>query len=376
MSQIPIPARTLILRPRGVAVLALVVLFTLCTATDQAAAPKAGEGQNPFLRAPVQPALQAGPTPAWPPHSPARTPPQQASPEPARPKPLGRFWEWIQQTQHELHRKLAAGIRRLRKEQAAAAAFALILISFVYGVVHAIGPGHGKAVISSYVLASERTVRRGIALSFAASLVQALSAIAIVSILAAALNAAGFLIKEQTARLETASYGLIALIGAWMLTGAVKERLGGRKARQAGHAHHGPDHSHVAGQPCGCGHQHMPDASALELNWSLRKAAALVLAVGIRPCSGAIIVLVFALAQGMFWAGVASTFAMSIGTAITVSAFAALAVGSREMAVRFGGGNGVWTERIRAFAALGGAFLVFLLGVTLFVASLGPARPF
>ena len=61
----------------------------------------------------------------------------------------------------------------------------------------------------------------------------------------------------------------------------------------------------------------------------------LIVAVGLRPCSGAIIVLVFALAQGLFWAGVASTFVMGVGTAITVAAIATLAVGAKTVAKRF-----------------------------------------
>ena len=63
-----------------------------------------------------------------------------------------------------------------------------------------------------------------------------------------------------------------------------------------------------------------------------RRGFAAIVAVGLRPCSGAIIVLVFALAQGLFWAGVAATFVMGLGTAITVAAIATLAVGARSMA--------------------------------------------
>jgi nickel/cobalt transporter (NicO) family protein len=58
-------------------------------------------------------------------------------------------------------------------------------------------------------------------------------------------------------------------------------------------------------------------------------------AVGARPCSGAIIVLVFALAQGLFWAGVISALVMGLGTAITVAAIASIAVGAKSWAARF-----------------------------------------
>jgi len=79
-----------------------------------------------------------------------------------------------------------------------------------------------------------------------------------------------------------------------------------------------------------------------------------VFSVGIRPCTGAILVLVFALTQGMFWAGVAATFAMAIGTAITVAALATLALGSRELALRLGGRSGAFAEAVWTICSLGG----------------------
>ena len=120
----------------------------------------------------------------------------------------------------------------------------------------------------------------------------------------------------------------------------------------------------------------MVDAKAVAGPLSWRKALAVVLSVGIRPCTGAILVLVFALTQGLFWAGVAATFAMAFGTAITVAVLASLALGSRELALRLGGGSSAWADAVWTACAIGGSALIFLLGATLFVASHGPARPF
>lgn len=98
---------------------------------------------------------------------------------------------------------------------------------------------------------------------------------------------------------------------------------------------------------------------------------AIALAVGIRPCTGAILVLVFALSQGLLWAGVFATFAMALGTAITISALAAFAVGSREMAMRMAaGGGGKWASRVGTAAGFLGAGLVLGLGAIFFVGSL------
>jgi ABC-type nickel/cobalt efflux system permease component RcnA len=109
---------------------------------------------------------------------------------------------------------------------------------------------------------------------------------------------------------------------------------------------------------------------------SWRKVAAVVLSVGIRPCTGAILVLVFALTQGLFWAGVAATFAMALGTAITVAVLATLALSSRELALRLGGENAAWANAVWTACAMGGAVVIFLFGLLLFLASLGPTRPF
>ena len=280
-----------------------------------------------------------------------------------------RAWAAVLAVQRDLHRQLAAAVRKLKSDGGFAAAWLLASLSFIYGVVHAVGPGHGKAVISSYVLANERTVRRGVLLSFLAAMVQAVSAIILVAILAVAMNAAGLKIRAMESYLESASYALIALVGVWLVVTQMR-RILSRGAKHAdAHAHpHTHDHD--------CGHAHMPDPQNLKGDLSWRKGAAIVLAVGMRPCSGAVIVLVFALANGLFFAGVAATFAMALGTAITVSVLAVLSVASKQLAFRVAGASEPWSGWIANVAGLGGSMLVLMLGITLFVGSLGPARPF
>lgn len=120
----------------------------------------------------------------------------------------------------------------------------------------------------------------------------------------------------------------------------------------------------------------MPSPDQLQGEWSWPRAIAVAFSVGIRPCTGAILVLVFAISQGLAWAGVFATFAMALGTAITVSALAALAVGSRELATRLAGPESRWGWRIERAAGLAGALLVLTLGATFFAGSLQPAAPF
>lgn len=329
--------------------------------------------------------------------------------------PFGSFFAWLMATQHKVHRMLAAAVKDLKTGNPVWAAMVLGFISFSYGVLHAAGPGHGKAVISSYVLANERTVKRGIALSFLAAAIQGLSALLLVGILVLVLRATSLDIKSTERWVETLSWGLVTVIGLWLLFTQMKAVISGWSGNRPGPAHnhdhahcdhghehghgHGHDHGagnaghdhepahghthhhehsehHVHGEDCGCGHAHMPTPDQLAGPWSWPKALAVAFSVGIRPCTGAIIVLVFAISQGLMWAGVFATFAMALGTAITVSALAALAVGSRELATRMAGEESRWGWRIERAAGLAGALLVIGLGVSFFLGSLQPAAPF
>ncbi len=328
------------------------------------------------------------------------------APAPAAAAPPSGIYAWITARQAEINQRLAQAVRDIRTRNPVMATLALALLSFAYGVLHAAGPGHGKAVISSYVLANGQTVRRGIQISFLAAFFQALSALILVGILVIAFQATGLAVKSAEAWLETISWGLVTLVGAWLLwsqfrklrpaSAAVSRHPPSHPHEHAlhdhdhGHVRHGHSHKHDHQLPHGhhhhaddghdhsecCGHAHMPDPKQLEGAWSWSKAISLALAVGVRPCTGAILVLIFALSQGLLWAGVFATFAMAIGTAITVSALAALAVGSRELAARYGSGGSLWAERVRIAAGVAGSVAVLLLGLTLFIGSLSQTGVF
>lgn len=310
--------------------------------------------------------------------------------------PFSRLQTWIIQTQQKLLRPLAATIKKLKEGNAWRAGLWLAGLSFIYGVVHAAGPGHGKAIISSYVLANRETVRRGILVSFLAAAVQGLMAVALVGVLIIALNGTGIEVNRWVKQLESASYALVFLVGLSLLVSTLWRVWRRRGATEAGEGHHHHDHSHhdddgdhghAHGHDHRHGHHHhnhesceacghIVDVREIAQPMTWRKIWAVVLSVGIRPCSGAVLVLVFALAQGLFWAGVASTFAMALGTAITVSVLASLAIGSRNVALAIGGENTRWAEAVWTVCAIGGALFVMTIGLLLFLASLGPARPF
>lgn len=256
----------------------------------------------------------------------------------APPSEVGGFTGWILAKQAEFYRMLSGLIRAAKAD--GSAAYTLLGISFLYGVFHAAGPGHGKAVISSYLVANNETWRRGIVLSFASAILQAFTAIAVVGVAAVFLGATAKAMGNTVRVIEIVSYALILLIGLrllWVKGRAFLQVLGGGKGHhhhghEHGHHHH-HDHEHEHEQEASAwGHGHAPEPSELAGAHWLKRGLTAIVAVGLRPCSGAIIVLVFALAQGLFWIGVASTFVMGLGTAITVAAIATLAVGARGLA--------------------------------------------
>ena len=287
---------------------------------------------------------------------------------------IGGIVGWLLAKQSEFYREMSSTIRAAKSD--GSAVWTLLAISFAYGIFHAAGPGHGKAVISSYLVANEETARRGIALSFAAALMQALVAVAIVGICAWLLNATAKTMCGAERLIEIASYALIAAFGArlvWTKGGGFFRALQARHPAPAmAHAHHhhdhhhhvhAHDHDHVHDEHCG--HSHGPTPAELAGPGGWRRGLGAIFAVGMRPCSGAILVLVFALAQGLFWAGVAATFVMGLGTAITVATIAVIAVSAKDLARRLSGasdGGGALVMRGVEFAAAG---LVLLLGVGL-----------
>ena len=299
-------------------------------------------------------------------------------PGPAAEPQVGGIVGWLLARQSEFYREISATIRAAKSD--GSAVWTLLGISFAYGIFHAAGPGHGKAVISSYLVANQETARRGIVLSFASALLQSLVAVVVVGIFAWLLNATAKTMCGAEKAIEIASYALIAAFGArlvWTKGGSFIRALQAEPApalavaahhhHDHGHHHHGHDHhhdhDHVHDEHCG--HSHGPTPSELAGPGGWQRGLGAIVAVGLRPCSGAILVLVFALAQGLFWAGIAATFVMGLGTAITVAAIAIVAVSARGLAQRLSGGRDGGGTLIMRGIEFGAAGLVLLFGLGL-----------
>ena len=302
---------------------------------------------------------------------------------------------WLMAEQSSLTHLMAAKVHALHGQSSAA--WGLIGLGLVYGVVHAAGPGHGKAVLASYMLANETSLKRGAAMSLTAALLQALIAIALV-------GAAGFVFQATASQMthaadwiELASYCSVAAIGAWLvwrkgsaLIATLSEHSERRRAVASTPAYFGvqwrrPAFSlsaaaYRAGPPGAadgltdeCGHAHAPGPAELDGRFSWRAAAGTVIAAGARPCSGAILVLVFAMAQGLFAAGVAAALAMAIGTAATTAALAWVAVFAKSTAMRLAAGENSRLALVARGFEFAAALAVLAFGVALLLGARGVA---
>jgi ABC-type nickel/cobalt efflux system permease component RcnA len=295
------------------------------------------------------------------------------------------FWRepvlWVMDKQRSFYGAMSLSIRQMKSQSPFAAALTLMLLSFGYGVFHAAGPGHGKAVISAWLLATENELRRGILIAFMSAVVQALTAIVIVSALLVFVTAVGTTARDVAGFLESASYALITMMGAYLIWTAFRPhqhaeaapRADGQDLQRDAHDHHdhGHHHAHDHVDPhCDCGHAHVPEATQVKGEWSLAKAVSLAFAVGIRPCSGALLVLIFANTLGLYWAGITSTFVMALGTAITVSIIAAIAVYSKKLAISLARRDETWLGYAAFALRLGGGVVIIALGGILFWGSL------
>ena len=261
----------------------------------------------------------------------------------------------IQAIQRELQGSLAEATQ-LASQHGAREAWVLIGLSFAYGVLHAAGPGHGKLVISTYLMTHEGEIRRSLILSVLAALMQGITAIVIIEVILAIIGAGVRGAAGIAGQLEMTSYALIILLGL-ILAGVATRRLL-QYARD-------PQMAHAGGS---CGHSHTPKTSQISNRGSLSSLAAMIFSIGLRPCTGAILVLILANVLGLRCTAWAAVFAMSTGTALTVSVIAIASVYARKATLR---AAERWPERTGSLSvmldaiAFCGGVLIFTLGVSL-----------
>jgi ABC-type nickel/cobalt efflux system permease component RcnA len=241
--------------------------------------------------------------------------------------------------QRDLNRTLSRNLRLVAREGISPAAGTVLLVAFAYGVLHAAGPGHGKAVVASYFLGRQARPWAGVRASFLLSLLQVVSSVALVAVLALIFASTGLDVTRRAVWLELVSYGLIVGLGAWMTT----------RAFHGAHAH-GPGHT-----------EERPEAT---------RPGALVLAAGLTPCPSAIVLLLFALANGVFPFGIGASLVMAVGMGLTVSAVGVAAILARVAILRPAPQASRLGQKMRAALALIGGLGLIVVGGLFFASAL------
>ena len=296
-----------------------------------------------------------------------------------------RLQDWligIQGMQRDLHRDLASALREVSRA-GITAAWPLVVLSALYGVFHAAGPGHGKAVMATYLTTQDAHLGRGIVLSVVSSLFQGAVAIVLIETVLGVVGMSMRRAQATSVQFEAVSFGLLVLLGLMLMVTHGRRLLRQRRASKTPGASLTPPSLFASGGQwkavCDdCGSFHAPSADHLRQPLTARHLIGVVLAIGLRPCSGAVLVLLVAHALDLRWAGIAAVVAMSVGTALTVSVLAAVSVLARRVALRLIGGTAraAWANMaLSGVGVLGGA-AICMMGLALLGATLAtPAHP-
>jgi nickel/cobalt exporter len=255
----------------------------------------------------------------------------------------------LQGMQRYFHDHIIAAMQIIHDGNDNNAIITLSIIGFLYGIIHAVGPGHGKFVISSYIMASRSSLQRGIFLTFVSSMMQAVTAVVLVMGLAQLIHLSHHNAEETARWLELISAAGVAVLGILLFY------RGWRELQRHQHSEH-----------CGCSHTHTPEPEKFISQSSWHDMAVIIFSIGVRPCSGALLLLLFANLLHVMWAGIIATFAMAAGTAIATGALASLAVYSKNLALKYARVTDDKNNRIHAWLSI--IFgLCILLGIVILI---------
>jgi nickel/cobalt exporter len=251
----------------------------------------------------------------------------------------------ITQAQRRLNQTLSQEMRRIQQTGSPAAILTVSVVAFLYGVLHAAGPGHGKLVVSAFFLGREARIIKGVMMGGLVSLLQTLSAIAIVLVLVFVLGQSGFDVVQQSVWVEVTSYGLIVLIGLYLIYAALT-------GRHLGHHHGETDHAHAES-----------DEPYVHRG--------VVLAAGLTPCASAIIILLFALANGVLAIGMVATLIMAVGMSVTVALVGVATIATRKTLLTVMAARPRAALWVRRGLTLTGAMLITVVGSLFFASAWG-----
>lgn len=265
-----------------------------------------------------------------------------------------------------------SGLLKAVAENPTKAGGSLLIFSFLYGVLHALGPGHGKIVITTWLATHPSKLKSSIGLTLASSLLQGLVAIALVVVVLTVLQLPARQLHMSSFWLEKGSYALVGVLGGLLCWRAIKKlrALLRKPTFKAFTAHH------VHDAHCGCGHQHLPTQEQLQSTDDWRARLMIILSMGMRPCSGAIMVLLFSKVIGVFSWGVVSALAMAAGTSLTITSLALLVHSFRQLAVKLSGNTTpvLWRQVGWTTLALAGGVILLVAAVTMWISAVPVGR--
>ena len=273
--------------------------------------------------------------------------------------------------QKDLHQQMTTLLQQVAMDPQQAG-LTLMGFSLLYGILHALGPGHGKVVIATFLATHPTRIKTSLQLTMMAAVMQGAMAIALVTIMLVVLQLSSRQLHLSSYWMEKGSYLLVAGLGLWLCWRGARKLQRTLRRSKAGITIRRivpVDHQHSA--HCGCGHQHVPNSDQLATATGWKTKVLVVMSMGLRPCSGAIMMLLFAKVIGVYRWGVISAVVMALGTALTVSAMALLVQISRVLALRMSRNRpsaGWQPVALNSLALLGG-ILLLAIGIMLWVSA-------
>lgn len=277
---------------------------------------------------------------------------------------------WTAGEQRAFQNSIARALRGARAGEGGAVV-ALLGACFAYGLAHAAGPGHGKVLLGGYGFARRVPMLRLSVIGMLAAMGQAVTAVALVYFGVLVLGLGRQALVDTTERMMApVSYAAIALIGVWLLWRGMRRMLRQAESASSEHHHHhdhdahGYDHApHAAGEVCSsCGHVHGPTLAQVENASTLREAFALIAGIAIRPCTGALFVLIITWQMGIAGLGIAGAFAMAAGTGLVTVLVGLTAGGMRGGLLASLAGSPRMAQAMAAIDMLAGIAVAFIAG--------------
>ena len=280
--------------------------------------------------------------------------------------------DFLMDFQRRANAEVALHMNAIERGENLGALLLALAVAFAYGAVHAFGPGHGKFVVVSYFLGREARVMRGVVMAVQIAIVHVIAAVVIVWLADLVLRGGFGLGLSDVPGVRAASFLIIVGIGLYMLYRAVRASLRARSGGAHGHGH-SHDHSHGHSPPHHHSHPHHHDHGHHHGHSHGAKAEGgiLALAAGMVPCPGAVLIMLYAVANDMIVPGSLLVAAMSLGIGSSICVLGVGAILTRQAAMRVmerSGGGG--TNVLRHGMNYAGAALVTLVGLVSFIAFL------